>query len=356
MRTQFEFKEVQNVVVSLDDGSTWKCAVDPDNGTLIPLYELNKPTNPAPPPPQPQQQQQQQPQPQQPGQAQGQGQGGYEELEEQDVEDAPAAPGQAHQGVGLNTNDVRKLVDEVVKSAGKNKVPDRLKMADHVFRSRLQSVMTDNMYDRKTRGKKRGSLDMKHLYKAEVGSNNLFMQKTARKGKQYNIVLCVDSSGSMGGPGSGEPLGVAGETVVFLANAFSGLNLNFAVVGFSDNVKVHKDFNEKYDPHENAQDLFNKITHFGNSGTNDLGGMRESYKLLQNKSGQKNFVILISDGESGRNTEIRAIEEANKDLAQAFGVGIFSTCGQVRENKTIRDINQLKPTILNYLKSHIKRG
>jgi hypothetical protein len=72
-------------------------------------------------------------------------------------------------------------------------------LTDAVFRQQLKNIMIDNAFDRRVRGRKRGKLDMKSLYKVPAKRENIFTLKEARKNKRYNVLLLVDESGSMGG-------------------------------------------------------------------------------------------------------------------------------------------------------------
>jgi uncharacterized protein with von Willebrand factor type A (vWA) domain len=211
--------------------------------------------------------------------------------------------------------------------------------------------MTDNMYDRNVRGRKRGKLDMHHLWRAETGATNVFMQKSARRGKKYNIVLCIDESSSMSGPN----INSAAEVAAFLTMHFNKLNLDVAVVGFNNDVRIHKELDKSFTDND-CYDLYTNIVSSCYGGTDDLAGMRKSYELLAGKVKEKNIVIMVSDGESGYNNEIHRLVHDNDRLAEAFGIGIGSQCGQIPRNVTISDISKLKPEIIGYLREVIRRG
>lgn len=270
---------------------------------------------------------------------------------------------------------------------------------DEAFKARLRSVMTDNMFDRKVRNRKRGNLDMHHLWRANTGATNIFTQKQARKGKQYNIVLLVDQSGSMQeSPGGISKIERAADIATFLAHHFHKINIDLAIVGFNGFVMVHKEFDEIM-PDLNLLHsiLVTGASTEGNSWNDDYDGLAKSYELLKNKKG-KNFVIMISDGQPAdwsmidtvllhpetvlptktlgpktytfwmdTSTKLNSIQrndikvmnqlvKSKEPEIESFGIGIGTACRQIPNNKTINSVEELKPEILKYLSEKIRRG
>lgn len=226
---------------------------------------------------------------------------------------------------------------------------------DKVFRHMLSNIMLDNMYDRMVRNRRRGKLDMKHLWRAQTGVTNVFALKEAKKGKKYNVVMVIDESGSMGGSSKGSRITVAAELCAFLGKSFHDLNLNLGVIGFGSKVHTHKDFNTTF-----TTDDYDKLRHdmprTDGGGTDDLGGMKRAYEMLQTKHGEQNIIIMMSDGESSNNAKIHHLIEGNKGLAHTLGIGIGVETGQIPANIMIKNLEDMKPQVLGYLRKTIRRG
>lgn len=312
-----------------------------------------------------------------------------------------------------------KPTNEVVKTPNQENTPLELPeveqpISDNVFRQRLANVMTDNMFDRRVRGSKRGKLDMMRLWKAKAGANNIFQKKQERKNKKYNIVLLIDESGSMchkdfkmvNGEGhcGRSRIDVASEMAVFLARSFEGLNLDLAIVGFNSLIMTHKDFNEKVDDYDKLQaTIVQNTRHSIASYNHDLDAISKALKMFKGREG-KNLLYMISDGQPtcrgwvisgieggespskllGRDYEytdamgkkhqfwydknIPASTDRNnrvvienyvnqhRDITEMYGIGINSDCWQMPEHDRIDDIEELKPKILAQIKSKIRRG
>lgn len=249
-------------------------------------------------------------------------------------------------------------------------------LKDSVFKARLQSTMTDNKYDRRVPNRKRGKLDMKRLWKAKTGSTSLFTQKEARKGKEYNIMLVVDESGSM----NGEKMVQAAETALFLAKNFEAMNINLAILGFNHKLVLHKDFTKAIDDYAvvNAQ-MISRAQSGDGTCNHDYDALQRGYALLSRQKSEhsKNILILISDGKPEHCTEdiskmrqpstLSSLEKQDKqhlhalvhkysDDISSFAIGIFTDSWQVPDHIRANDLAQLKPLILNILRKKIQRG
>jgi Mg-chelatase subunit ChlD len=251
-------------------------------------------------------------------------------------------------------------------------------MDDKVFRARLSSIMLDNKYDRRLKGRTRGKLDMKALYKVPTLARSVFTQKQSRKNKEYHIVLLVDASGSMEEAGSnGKSLSdYAVESCQFLIQSFEGININTAVIGFSDTTRILKNFQDKPD--------FAKIRGglAPDGGTPTVQGLNLAYHILRHKKGDK-IVLLLTDGQAGgsvfryrdendkimdqimlekpiskmkdRNNVLELVDK-HKDIT-TIGVGIQSDCSKnARKHIMVDDVADLKPKLIEILKKEIKRG
>lgn len=257
-------------------------------------------------------------------------------------------------------------------------------ISDNVFKARLSSIMLDNKYDRRIRGRTRGKLDMKALYKVPTLARSIFTQKTARKNKEYNIVLLVDRSGSMDDMDSNNKrkYQYATEICNFLVKSFEGLNINTSVISFDNETYILKNFNSKPD----YSKIANGLLPFGVTVT--YGAMNRAYQMFNNRKG-KNIMLVLTDGDSGiglsRNyydikdnledkikieknikdkgvsnpgdkSSLHALVNSHKDVT-TIGVGIQSDCSNiVPTNFEVDNLQDLKPKIIEILKKEIKRG
>lgn len=115
-------------------------------------------------------------------------------------------------------------------------------MINSAFLLKLKSIMLDNKYDRIVRNRKRGKLDDKSLFKVALNRNNVFKKKSERAGKEYNIVICVDQSGSMH---SNNKMQTASELAEFLVKTFEKVgNIKIGLVGFNAIISEYKSINK----------------------------------------------------------------------------------------------------------------
>lgn len=276
-------------------------------------------------------------------------------------------------------------------------------ISDSVFKSRLQSIMRDNMYDRRVSNKTRGKLDMKHLFRVATGANNVFTKKEAMKNKKYSIVLCVDTSSSMN---DGESNYVAADATFLITKTLQQVGIDVAVVGFGP-VVIFKDF------HNNAdKKLLNKI-HASivrtPGGTPMYNGMHVGYEMLRGREGHKLMIVMADGGPDSylgeqksykikngnivpqsdyTTSDINADELADisrrynrdeisydeyqymsyrkpfhdlikkhKDVS-TVGIGILQGGMEVYvpDSRKINNIEELKPVIINEIKKRVRRG
>lgn len=289
-------------------------------------------------------------------------------------------------------------VPEPPKAASSLPKEVKEKLEDPVFKARLSSIMLDNKYDRKLRGRTRGKLDMARLYKVPTQSRSLFTLKQSRLGKQYNVVLLVDESGSMrheegefiAGGSSTKKCTVAAECAVFLAKAFEGIGLELAIVGFNKYVTVRKEFGKSCD-YERVYEAIN-TRNFGNgtSYNDDYEAMLFAYRMLEraNLPGQ-DILIMLSDGIPAPSLATEYIDVKNnvikkppRDMIEhppsttnyrrdtremnrlakhnssvlSYGIGIFEGGHQIPGFEVVNSLGALKPAVINFLRKHIKRG
>lgn len=122
-------------------------------------------------------------------------------------------------------------------------------MQHHVLASKLNSVLTDNKFDRFVGNKKRGNLDFSNLAKISY-SDKVFMQREARKNKDYKLIVLADASGSM----RGSPQAYCAEALELLNQALSKVDIEYSLWAFNQEVMCLQDFGQKY----KEKEVYNK--------------------------------------------------------------------------------------------------
>lgn len=187
---------------------------------------------------------------------------------------------------------------------------------------------------------------MKRLWKVSTNTDTIFKGKRDQSGKRYNIMLVVDESGSM----SNNYIYKAANVAAFLADNFQHLDINLGVLGYSNNTRLRKGFDQTIKPQRLQADLVGDMM---GGGTNDLRGLTEAYKLLRGQEGQS-LVIVITDGQGG-DSSLKPFIERHKFI-KTFAIGIGGAVpGGYPNAIEVKDIDELKPAVLNILQSQITR-
>ena len=159
--------EAKQILVQLDDGSTWKAELE--DGEVVLVEQLTDPTN-APtkqpsstsePEPEPFDEEDEENERGEQQQADATDSAEPTESDEPDEQDTYDEMFEAEQP------QINSYKDLFSKLPNINGIPEGLKdsLKDPAFRARLSSIMLDNKYDRRLRGRTRGKLDMGRLPK-----------------------------------------------------------------------------------------------------------------------------------------------------------------------------------------------
>lgn len=286
-----------------------------------------------------------------------------------------------------NSEEVQQLIEKMSSTFDREKkdaadkrkiykpIPDKVKenLKDPAFKARLSSIMKDNAFDRRTKGRTRGKLDMTRLYKVPTGSRSVFTQKQSMRGKHYSVVLLVDTSGSM----SGTPARLAAESAVFMVKQLEELGIKVGVITFSSSIHVLKELGSK----PNYDYIYSEIAS-ASGGNCDYQGMRRAYHMLSKAEGKK-VMLMLSDGEPtgfynnptfdefgkkedvlpdlplDRDWETREsfhhLVKSQKDV-DSYGIGIMEGGWQVPDHEVIHNVDDLKRTIIKAMRRFITRG
>ncbi len=126
-------------------------------------------------------------------------------------------------------------------------------MKAHVFATKIGGILTDNKFDRFVGGKTRGSLDFSSLSKISY-SSKIFIQRQARKNKDYKVLVLADASGSMGG----SPARNTGKALEMLNEALSHTDVEYALWSFAGDILCLKDFKDKKKKEGDVASLYHK--------------------------------------------------------------------------------------------------
>lgn len=390
MADYVEQGEVKQLLVQRKDGSTWRAEIGIDGRVRL-IEQLNQTSTPELDEEEDEQPQDQQDQSQadqgegeaQPAQPSSEDQWGEVKPLEQgnysDKEIDQLIEGMEHRGSSDKGSDGQKIPEEYKLSAEYH-----AKLKDPAFMSRLRSVMLDNKFARRVRGRTRGKLDMGRLYKVPTMSRNVFLQKQERKGKMYNVILTIDQSGSMGGRKSQ----LAAEITLFLAKQFENLNINIGVIGFDTEVYTYKELNNNK---INYDELYMKVGDIPGGGTNDYPALRRAYHMFSQAPEGKNILIHLSDGSpgsyddtvfygvDGKRENIKKLPDLVKGKhhseyvdynekehlhhlvkshpeVEAYGIGILAGGWQIPDHEVVHNLDDMKPAFLRFLRKHITRG
>jgi uncharacterized protein with von Willebrand factor type A (vWA) domain len=370
-------RDVNKTVISLSDGSQWEAELDAF-GNYILKKQIKPPESES--------------EPAMPSDEEQDGDGEEQEDDEAGEEDGEPQEGEPQDSEGEPTDEelerAIKKIQHFNQYNDSNVSDQDLKdfnpsiLHDPAFKARLSSVMLDNKYDRRLKGRTRGKLDMTRLYKVPTESRTIFTQKQAKRNKQYNVVLLVDESGSMSDGKSVK----AAESVVFLADAFDKIGINVAVIGFNQRVSVLKEFGKSVDLHSMYQHIatMNKLK--GADGNNDWDGLNRAYHMFDHAPKGENILIMLSDGEPASADEAQFFDindkeekapantseldrydkdtryhlhhlvNANKHRVTSIGIGIERGGWQIPNHSIINNPAELKKELIKQLRTLIRRG
>lgn len=154
--------------------------------------------------------------------------------------------------------------------------------------------------------------------KDPVRLRTLWERKTIPHKIDYRFVFLVDVSGSMFSGAIEETF----KGLVVLVEVLEKLWIPNEVIGFSDQVKVFKRWDERLD--RGLRDKLAGMLHWGGGSTNTLGATRRAVNELRRNPGKDNFLVTMTDGmpdePEGLKTLLESLER--EKLIRTVGIGI----------------------------------
>lgn len=193
---------------------------------------------------------------------------------------------------------------------------DRQKWQDAKRRSRqitqrLQSSLREERRSRRVKNQRRGRFDRSRMINAERGSARVFEREQEGNEKNYDCIIVLDRSGSMGG----DRIETAEGAITSLALALEEVGIGVGIIGMhSNNARLENAFGRSVE--DDAGLLLSRDVRGGTPLAKTLGVARER---LERKGDTDNpFLIVVTDGQPGDPDAYR--EQLDKCTFPVLGV------------------------------------
>jgi len=177
--------------------------------------------------------------------------------------------------------------------------------------------------------------------------DEIWLRREDPQKRDHQFIFVLDESGSMRG---GEKWENALKGLVLCQEALDELEIDFGVIGFSDNPQIHKNLEDKFDENFRDNEL-NQIMGSLSGGTNDADAVKIALDMLKHQDPEKQkTIVVITDGEGKSEEMKKLIEEAEEAGIKIIGVGIgegTSAVGHVYKDKVKVDRIAQLPTKLS---------
>ncbi|MDL1965380.1 MAG: VWA domain-containing protein [Candidatus Desulfofervidus auxilii] len=160
----------------------------------------------------------------------------------------------------------------------------------------------------------------------------IFMRRRLPTVRTHSIALVLDESGSMVEPKRSAAL----KGLLLFMESLTNLDIDYAIIGFSDTVIVHKMFGEVMNQSQRA-DLFEEISMYIPSGmTADADALVLTTELLEKEPKEAiKLIIMITDGEGNINNTGKTFAELQEEAVvrdiEVVGVGLGGYVTQVNK-------------------------
>lgn len=149
--------------------------------------------------------------------------------------------------------------------------------------------------------------------------DEIWLRREDPQKRDHQFIFVLDESGSMRG---GEKWENALKGLVLCQEALDELEIDFGVIGFSDNPQIHKNLEDKFDENFRDNEL-NQIMGSPSGGTNDADAVKIALNMLKHQDPEiQKTIVVITDGEGKTEEMKKLIEEAEQAGIKIVGVGI----------------------------------
>lgn len=237
-------------------------------------------------------------------------------------------------------------------------------LPDKGFEMRLKSMFKDNAMKRMIGNKRYGNIDFKRLHRITT-TGKIFERKDSLSGRDYNIMLLVDTSGSM----QGGKNYLAASTMYTLIRDFQKL-VNIYVTTFNTRMIPIKEYDtimKDEDIRKKAELIVQESMTSAAGGNHDNLALEEGFKILQRQKGTK-IMMIISDGQPSCNCgecgghdlvgkTRRMAQVIERHSIPVLSVGIMTTSVRdiYKDYEIIQDPSQLYDAILKLLSKTVRR-
>jgi midasin len=186
---------------------------------------------------------------------------------------------------------------------------------------------------------------------------DIWLRREDPQKRDHQFIFVMDESGSMRDANKWDN---TLKGLVLCQESLNELEIDFGVIGFSDEPQIHKNLEDKFDENFRNQEL-NQIMNSHSGGTNDADALKIALEMLRNSDPEKQkTIIFMTDGEGKKEEMKRLIEEADQDGIRIIGVGIGSgTEGVVdvfKYNVQVDRLAQLPAKLADLVREQLEDG
>ena len=158
-----------------------------------------------------------------------------------------------------------------------------------------------------------------------IKDDKIFMRKNHPEEKSVELVICLDTSGSM----SGEAINYAKDAVVVVGEMANELKLPWGLLTFANSVDLLKDLNKSEQEHKWEQAL---VDADAGGGTDDYAALEKAVEMFteSESEAEKKIILFMTDG-SGNYRQREFVKQMQEEGYWVIGIGIGEGTSYVSE-------------------------
>jgi uncharacterized protein with von Willebrand factor type A (vWA) domain len=159
----------------------------------------------------------------------------------------------------------------------------------------------------------------------KTGDMDVWLRRTKPTKRSFKFCLVLDESGSMGA-GTSQTSTDALQALVLFMEVLARLDVDFAVIGFSDGPSVHKHFGAQFTHHDKDALLSEVMAYLERGGsTNDAEAVGIAVDHVDQETSDTKIILVITDGHGNGPVEVEElIREARRKHIEVIGIGVGS--------------------------------